>query len=798
MACLDDFLSHPDKSLSFHTLGVLEKIKHFTSLEIAEYAGLFHDFGKVNPNFQKKIKGFRSNGYSNHSLLSGLYFLKYCAANQALFRSHEKIASILAAIVHHHGDLPDFSRILNTDEIQKLLNFMDSGSDVIAEAIETNVQLKEVRLTLSGNNRDLLERVPSVLYAGIESKRGMTVDNYLDTQFSFSCLINADKSDAGNHQLDKSELEVYCTKFSDSLESYLSKFKNNSELDLLRQEMRNKAKACIHEKLGNGHRLFSLTAPTGSGKTTMLLSLAGEIIKQQGNHRIIYILPFLSITEQVEKVCLDIFKGLESNIRRIDSKTENRDFQQQQENSDGDMMFDSKSLLDAKFKEDSFDYPFVITTFVRFFETLLSNRNATLLKMPNFSKSIFLIDEIQSLPPRLYGFLVAYLDTFCRKFGSYAVLSTATMPNFRLPENNRHDLAAIFKDYSTPPELLDFGYFGNDIFNRYQVSAPHPIETSDLSVMIETDFSSTLVILNTIQDSKELFAELTKKREPSTLVFLLNTHFKPFDRKRKINICKKLLAANKSRKLKRKIILISTQLIEAGVDIDFPVVYRDICPMPSIIQSGGRCNRNGSNEIPGRLVLFELQKNKKSRADLIYRGRDSRFLNFSKQKLSETQYEEPGLFELQKLFFSDVRKETLFGVHYGSCFIDGEIDFVAEIKKGSFSEVGKFRLIDEDFGEEFRYYIPVKKDDTEFEKLENLFNELKSIKFNDFEKKKLKLIEIDKRLKKMADHVVQIRLKKDDSKPVVSSEPCFGLLKLSKEHYNSRTGICLSNDNQLL
>jgi CRISPR-associated endonuclease/helicase Cas3 len=128
----------------------------------------------------------------------------------------------------------------------------------------------------------------------------------------------------------------------------------------------------------------------------MLLSLASEIIKQTGSKRIIYGLPFLSITEQVENEVLKIFINDHSYIQRIDSKSENKRFEEIQEQLDNEP--DSKIIKELdllEFQENTFAYPFVITTFVRFFETLLSNKNSELLKLPNFSNCIFLLDEIQ-------------------------------------------------------------------------------------------------------------------------------------------------------------------------------------------------------------------------------------------------------------------------------------------------------------------------------------------------------------------------------------------------------------------
>ena len=209
------------------------------------------------------------------------------------------------------------------------------------------------------------------------------------------------------------------------------------------------------------------------------------------------------------------------------------------------------------------------------------------------------MDEIQALPPRLYGFFVAYLSRFCEKFDSYAIISTATQPNFNLPENNT-EAKNFFFDYEKPTPLLPLNYFENDLFNRYQIEfEKESINIETLKDFIRSEDQSVLVILNTIDDTKELFKKLQDELEADELL-LLNTHFTPQHRKLKIYLAKQRLRQNK------RIVVVSTQLIEAGVDIDFPIVYRDFATVASIVQSAGRCNRNGKLDSLGKVKLFKL------------------------------------------------------------------------------------------------------------------------------------------------------------------------------------------------
>lgn len=801
---INKYFSHPDKLLTVHTKGVWQGIfEKPISSKISEIAAIFHDVGKLNPHFQNKLKGIPTTDYSHHAYLSAFAFYCYCEKNSSnilnMFgKQTQWISSILAIIAYHHGNLPNFPCIFKQEESQNLINFLKSLPLLPAyEFIE--------QILPHLNAFDLFCFPPELVckkinqYGVLQLKEDSQYLNFfLETQFSFASLISSDKIDASGYNSNLQNLELFCKQYHTKIEISLKELSQNSDLNCLRTTMRLEAQKRIYNFLIKGDRLFALTAPTGSGKTMMLLTLAGEILKAKGNFRIIYILPFLSITEQVESVCNDTFgKELQKYILRIDSKSENKNFETIQEKLDSNPSPELiKEILCEQFAENIFDYPFIITTFVRFFETLMSNHNATLLKLPNFSKAIFLIDEIQALPPRLYCFFVAFLDAFCKKFDSYAIISTATMPNFQLPIDKKPELETFFQGYKEPKELLNLKYFEQKTFNRYLVKhIKNPIEIEILANEIRKETKSVLVILNTIKDTKDLFQILTTNKEKNTQIHLLNTHFTPNDRKTKILQCNEYLK-QPNHLQKDKIILISTQLIEAGVDIDFPVIYRDLCPIPSLVQSAGRCNRHGKSLSQGKVIFFNLYRDGKSRADFVYRDQDNRFLNFAKNiDLSDTQ--ECQFLNVQKKFFDEIKNETKFGIHF-SPYTQNDINFVEEIKQAHFETIGKFKLINEsEFGEEYRFYIPLTPEDTKFERLEVLSVELNNIEYKDFSKRRLKRIEIEVHLKEMARQIVQIRIKPNDTLPH-SSCPCFGIRKLIHQCYNSEEGLNLSLSNQII
>ncbi|MCK9625216.1 MAG: CRISPR-associated helicase Cas3' [Bacteroidales bacterium] len=801
--------SHPDKLLLKHIQGVSENTKKLTNSKIAELVALFHDLGKINPNFQHKLDSDKIvTGYANHSYLSAYaFFCAFCCSRnniEALKQflevdtfSQNDLIALTVLIAKHHGNLPDFSpidytetgaSILSKDENYTLYNFLNQEKNLpIYEFVNHFININDFRQFLTAQNvqRGYAEQL---VFKGENNRSAL--DFFLENQFAFASVIQSDKADAGKigNIIDdqRKAVQTFSKSFSFQLNSYLDKLDQNSELNKLRTTIRNHAIDNIKEGLRNNEQVYELTAPTGSGKTLMMLSLASEIIKEKGAKRIIYGLPFLSITEQVESEVLKIFKGNEEFIQRIDSKSENHKFEKIQAELDSSPT--EKKFLEAnilEFQVNTFAYPFIITTFVRFFETLLSNRNSELLKLPNFSNCIFLLDEIQALPPRLYGFFVAYITKFCAKFNSYAIISTATQPNFELPVNNS-EAKKFFSDYKKPTPLLPLSYFENDLFNRYQIEFEKtPIDLEILKDSILSENRSTLVILNTIDDTKELFKKLQDELEKEELI-LLNTHFTPQHRKLKIYLAKRRLRQNK------RIVVVSTQLIEAGVDIDFPVLYRDFATVASIVQSAGRCNRNGKLDSFGSVKLFKLQNKGKIRSDIIYQGKDKEILRFTKESFTETKYQEKELLAVQKEFFNRIQSELNFAQHSQNG-ITPDLYFIKDITECQFDRIGKFQLIDNQlFGEEIQYFVPINQKDEKFEDLLMLQDELIDLMKNNLDWKLIrrKKKSIEMLLKKMSGQIVQVRINRNEIKPLQGSyKNYFSLLKIDKNCYSFEKGV---------
>lgn len=792
-ACLtvldfSEIKSHPNKLLSDHLLGVESKASTFYPGNASKISSLFHDLGKLNPNFQKKIRNIHTSEYSNHAYLSAIAWIYFVNSNPEIIKSLSlkriDILSILALIAHHHGDLPNFEDgILKKSELLTMFHFLKSNEELFfSDFLHSFVN----QFMISNKFSVFLEEydIDRLLKSSIcnDCKIHNPIEKYIEIKQEFACLIKADKLDASGLAYGYN-LRSFSSQFTHNLDSWLNSFSATSELNEIRSNMREEAIGKLNDLLSvdSSQRVFSLTAPTGSGKTAMLLSLASTIIKKQGNHRIIYVLPFLSIIEQVSQICS---VNLSDEIQRIDSKSDNHKIQEIQKRLDSEQNEDIlKDLLSEEFREATFDFPFIVTTFVKFFESLLSNRNATLLKLPNFANSIFLIDEIQALPPRLYGFFVLYLSIFCKKLNSYCIVSTATMPNFSLPDNlEKNEELGL---YSIPEELLNQQYFQSKVFNRCRVQRlKSKVNLEELVQLIEQENKSTLIILNTIKDSKNIFRMLGEKDNSN--IYLLNTRFIVDDRNEIIETVKNKLEN------REKVILVSTQLIEAGVDIDFPIVYRDMCPLPSLIQSAGRCNRN--NKISqGKVVLFELQDGKKSSWQYIYKDLDKNLLEFTSKIIPNAGIDESELFEKQKEYFRSIASNMHFGMFEFSGEKKESIFLMDAIKKLEFENIGKFKLIQEkENGKEYSFYIRKETYDNSYVSLIEMRDKFKSLPLDSkFEDKKVIKIEISNLIKKMSNRILRIQIKDSDSFPFILSDfnnPIFGIHLLDPSQYDSRIG----------
>lgn len=535
----------------------------------AYVAGLLHDLGKYRPEFQRMLRGA--------SLPKEQTYHKQAGAAKAAALGHIPVAF---AIAGHHGGLPN--KVKLEEHIKS-----DSG-----RAVASQVWCEAVReLPIFG---ELTSSTP----VSFE-------DGDLVTRMTFSCLVDADWQDTGNHEKSKLGLaasdeperfsaDIWLANLLDTLDGKATKCAEPT----IRNARKDVLNAClaIAEK---GIGIYSLCVPTGGGKTLASIAFALKHAIRNRQRRIIYVAPYVTILEQNE-FAIRAAMGISSDSRAIFAHHNLADPIQ------SDDQFDS--IEDSVRQAENWDAPIVITTNVQFFESLFSNKPGRCRKVHNIANSVVILDECQSIPPSLVAPTCSMLRQLANQWNSTIVLCTATQPAFdheELKENERLNAQEII-----PHELALFDRLKRVEIDWSNVTAP---KTSGLSwaeiaeMMMQSKKKRSpqaLCIVNSKRAARELYSEIAKVAEG--ISFHLSTSMCPAHRVRVLHTVRKRLSKGKA------CLLVSTQLIEAGVDVDFPMVLRELAPLESIIQSAGRCNREGtlrdeSGLKRGEVIVFQSQ-----------------------------------------------------------------------------------------------------------------------------------------------------------------------------------------------
>ncbi len=705
--------SHPNKYLIDHVKGILSKVDLD---DLTLIATVFHDIGKLSENFQKRINGQIVDGYSHHSYISAYYLINAFYNNKSSLMKRFSFLTednyriylliVLNNITGHHTCLRDVNDIFKSDEWNAMVEYLKTTNmtERVTDFLkENNVLGCELVFTNDLNKSDHYQSYGNLLYN--DKWTDNSLNNYLDTIMTFSELINGDRRDASeNNLIYRNECRSkYAYSLENNLEWIFNNFDSKTKLNTIRNRIREASVIKMREYLeDNDNRIFTLTAPTGSGKTLMMLQLAIEIFKKTGYiYDIIYSLPFLSIIDQTSKI---VNKDL--RISTLDYTSSSDASLKLQKMLDGEI--EPGNILEYVYSENSFDHPFIITTFNQIFETYFSNSTSNLIKLKNFKKRIFLIDEFQSVSPSLYYTFMSILNSFCKRYDSYAIISTATMPDFNIDLDaiGNENVKALFKTNFLPKELLPNKIFNYDVFNRYNINFMGEVNTEILHDMVNTSTKSTLLIVNTIRTS-ELMHHIFSQEQNFDKVYLINSDISPRDRQR-------ILANIKQDLNTLKILVVSTQVIEAGVDISFPVLYRDAAPPSSVVQSNGRGNRSGEFGIINSFLF--LYKNDRGRYDCdeVYKGLvPFNLKNDIKNKiapLSEIDFHGKCVG-----YFKGLSRNSEQGV------VSESQNIVDDILNGDFYKLGRFRFIQEDDNVKTIY---VGGDDKLWEEFKRMYNDM--------------------------------------------------------------------------
>ena len=545
----------------------------------AYLAGLWHDLGKYRPGFQRylqqsddldaHIEGRVGSREKTHSAAGALW------AIQTLGESHgangTQAARVLAYLIAgHHAGLDDWNEGLN----ERLTN-QDSLTE-LQEALDAH---PPESILSQGDFVPDLRQIP-----------GGSAGFALWTRLLFSCLVDADFLDTEAHfdagkparrngfptlEQMRAALDEYMLGKTTAIGA------TPSAVNILRADVLHQCRDNAALPAG----FFSLTVPTGGGKTLSSLAFALGHAKTHGKRRVIYAIPYTSIIEQTADVFREVFKNLGNEVLI-------------EHHSQADAA-DKDETARSRLACENWDAPLIVTTNVQLFESLFAAKTSRCRKLHNLVNSVIVLDEAQQLPPEFLQPILDVLNLLVKHYGVTVVLCTATQPALSTTDyfdasKNLHGLANVREIIDDPDALFD-------ALKRVEVQLPQDWNISTPWAEIAAQLTQEDCVL-AIVSTRKAARELHRMLPSGTLhlsALMCGAH-----RKAAIDQIKARLKAKHEGKDLEPLRVVSTQLVEAGVDIDFPVVYRALAGLDSIAQAAGRCNREGRLDGKGRVVVF--------------------------------------------------------------------------------------------------------------------------------------------------------------------------------------------------
>ena len=523
----------------------------FGMAEWGRVLGLLHDKGKEKKAFQQHI--LKESGKDPLIKVEGDYRHAYVGALIARQLFPKCYPLMINALMGHHRGLYDAG---DMKEIMK----SPIPDDVTID--EINADLEALRLEKPKD----IHHLERMLY---------------------SCLVDADFLDTEAFmQPEQSKLRGKYDSLQvleEKLEAYLFRLKekaSDTEVNRIRNEVQN---WCIEES-ANPPGFYSLTVPTGGGKTLSSVLWAIKHAIKNDLKRVIIAIPYTSIITQTASVLRNIF-GVE-NVLEHHSNVDHT-------------AFDDKELSQTlKLATENWDYPIIVTTNVQLFESLFSNKPSDCRKLHNIAKSVLILDEVQTLPIEFLGPIIDTFDTLKRVFGVSILFTTASQPKLKGKIQGTNPMVTI-DGLSEIHEIVPRSANLHDRLRRVELEFEEFRKNYDEIAEELSQHPRVLCIVNTRKDAKELYSRLPK----DGICLHLSRMMCPDHVMDTIERIKSALK-NPSNAIIR---VVATQLIEAGVDIDFPVVFRQEAGLDSILQAAGRCNREGKLEM-GKAFVFGFQK----------------------------------------------------------------------------------------------------------------------------------------------------------------------------------------------
>ncbi|WP_103573639.1 CRISPR-associated helicase/endonuclease Cas3 [Campylobacter concisus] len=592
----DEFWSHPNKLLENHIKNMISPDDD----ELDKQVKLYHDIAKLKNNFQIYIRDTSNDKLDkNHSLLSAYFFL--------LNSKFDEIPTLFGflAIVSHHGN------VVNLMTLAREANKFFKNQKELEQWDEVTNAAKNIKIYsgLSTKKDEFLDRAEKLRQYLVLSqyRHKFTYEDFINFKSLYSNLIYSDKFEAifSMQKQESKDIPI------DVLESDIQNLPPNEKRDAFRKFVLN--------NFDENYKLFTLTAPTGYGKTLTALNFALKLNKS----RIIYALPFTSIIDQTYDIVAKIYKSSDILVSKAHHKTTIGEENLTKE--------DRYSKI--KFLMESFSGEINVTTLYQLIFALFGNKNKDNVKFNQLKNSVVIIDEAQAIPYNFRKDFILLCEIISQRLGTIFIFMSATMPVIKSEK---------FK------EISNLDYFSKQ--DRYVIKWLDIGGEDELLEKIceAASDKNTLVVVNTIKKAQELFTKLRDKFS----CFCLNGYMYDDHKRATIEAVRCAIDKSKVDPLASKILLISTQSIEAGVDLDFDIGFREVSPISSIIQTAGRVNRHfGATR--GELYVFpEISKF----TNLIY-GDLYKVSGAILSDLKQKEVRESEILEISNLYFQKISNQ---------------------------------------------------------------------------------------------------------------------------------------------